>query len=111
MKVDIFLVKDEYSTVANFRSSVEATEYAAKSKQYTVERVEIELPKFRYYSTVKVEKEVKVIKTESDNLDDVIDTHLLNVYRKNNQNKTHTAKALGLTYKTVLKRLKNMGEV
>jgi transcriptional regulator with PAS, ATPase and Fis domain len=116
MKVDVYLVKDEYSTVANFRCSSKATDYAAKNKNYIVERIEVEVPQFRYHSTVKVktilvvqQDDVKVSPT--DKLEDVIDTHILNVYRKLKNNKTHTAKAVGITTKTVAARIRNMGEV
>lgn len=113
MTVDIFLVKDDCSTVANFRCSSKAMEFASKNKAYTVERIEVEMPQFRYHSTVKVEpivtEEVEEIINDSDKLEDVINAHILNVYNKLGKNKTQTSKAVGITYKTVLKRLKGIG--
>ena len=113
MKVDVFLVKDEYSTVANFRCASKAQDFASRNKNLTVERIEVEVPQFRYHSTVRVETipvaQQDGIKTSpTDKIEDVINTHILNVYRKLGNNKTHTAKAVGLTTKTVASRLRGI---
>ena len=113
MKVDIFLVKDEYSTVANFRCSAKATDYASRNKNLTVERIEIEIPQFRYQTTVKVEnipvaQQGELIPSPTDKIEDVINTHVLNVYNRLGKNKSQTAKTVGLTFKTVLKRLRGI---
>lgn len=112
MKVDIYLVKDEYSTVANFNTASKAAEYISNKKYLTVERIEVEAPKWRHVKTVIVESTEDIAPTvtaKTEKLEDVIDTHILNVYNKTKQNKSQTAKIVGLTFKTVLKRLKNMG--
>lgn len=113
MKVNVFLVKDDYSTVANFRCATKAQDYASRNKNLTVERIEIEIPQFRYTTTVKVEnipvaQQGDLITSPTDKIEDVINTHILNVYRKLNNNKTHTAKAVGLTTKTVASRLRGI---
>lgn len=113
MKVDIFLVKDEYSTVANFRCSTKAAEYASRNKCLIVERIEVELPKFRYQTTaevvnIPVAQQSDLILSPTDKVEDVINTHVLNVYNRLGKNKTHTAKAVGLAIKTVIKRLRGI---
>lgn len=112
MKVDIYLVKDEYSTIANFTTANKAMEYAAKNEKLTVERIEIEAPKWKHIKTVSVE--IPVSNTDemtSYKMDDVINAHILNVYNRTNRNKSQTSRIVGLTYKTILKRLKDMGEL
>jgi DNA-binding NtrC family response regulator len=112
MKVEVYLVKDEYSVVANFNTASKAAEYIRNKKDLTVERIEVEAPKWIHVKTVVVENTVKDIVTvaaKTEKLDDIIDTHILNVYNRTSKNKSQTAKIVGLTYKTVLKRLNNMG--
>lgn len=114
MKVDIYLVKDEYSTIANFSTLSKADEFIRNKKDLTIERIEIDAPKWRHVKMVVVENVVKsepTVSTESEKLEDVINTHILNVYNRTSQNKSQTAKIVGLTFKTVLKRLVNMGAI
>lgn len=113
MKVDLFLVKDEYSTIANFRCATKAQDFASKSKNLTVERIEVELPQFRYVKTVNVENSPVTqstipVASPTDKVEDIINAHILNVYNKLGKNKTHAAKALGLTTKTVANKLKGI---
>jgi transcriptional regulator with PAS, ATPase and Fis domain len=112
MKVEVYLVKDEYSTVANFNTFSKAAEYIRNKKDLTVERIEVEAPKWRHIKTVAVEnitKQELPVENKSERIEDIIDIHILNVYNRTSQNKSKTAKIVGLTYKTILKRLKNMG--
>lgn len=114
MKTNLYLVKDEYSTIANFSTLSKANEYIRNKKDLTIERIEIDAPKWRHVRTLVVENEPKnesAVVTKSEKLEDVINTHILNVYNNTYQNKSQTAKIVGLTFKTVLKRLVNMGAI
>ena len=112
MKVEVYLVKDEYSTIANFNTFGKAEEFARNKRDLNIERIEVEAPRWRHVKTVFVDKEVKdtsLVTPKTEKLDDVIDTHILNIYNSTSQNKSQTARILGLSYKTVLKRLNNIG--
>lgn len=115
MKIDIYLVKDEYSTVANFRYQQKALDFASSNKNFTVERIEIELPSYKDFK--KVFKDIKpkdeeLVLDDSDNsLETVVNNHLLKVYIENDRNKLRTAKILGITVKTLYNRFNKMGIV
>lgn len=108
MKIDIYLVKDEYSTVANFRSYEKAIECSLSNSDYTIERIEIELPKYKEFRKEFIEDDIS-LNTESNSLESIINNHCLKVYIENDRNKMKTAKVLGITVKTLYNRFDKMG--
>lgn len=118
MKIDIYLVKDEYSTVANFRYQQKALDFASSNKNFTVERIEIELPSYKdfkkvfkdEYNTLPKDKEL-VLDNSDNSLETVVNNHLLKIYIENDRNKLRTAKLLGITVKTLYNRFNKIGIV
>lgn len=116
MKVDIYLVKDEYSTVTNFRCPNKALDFAAKNSKYTVERIEVEMPIYRGHEKTEVvrssnalHEEIIVEELESEKVEDLVNNHLIKVYNRTKKNKAETARILGLTYKTIYNKLNALG--
>lgn len=117
MKVDIYLVKDEYSTITNFRCSKKASDFASMNPKYIVERIEVELPTY-YRGHEKTEvrasnslyQDIIVEEIEiSEKVEDLVNNHLIKIYNRTKGNKAETARILGLTYKTIYNKLNVLG--
>lgn len=110
MKINIYLVKDEYSTVQNFRCLSKASSFASTNKNFTVERIEIELPQYKEFKK-EFDKLEEEITPNSDKLDSVVNKHIIDIYEKSGRNKSKTARILGVTEKTVYNKLGKLGVV
>ncbi len=120
MKVDIYLVKDENTTIANFRNYPNALEYCLYSKNdsLAIERIEVELPHRNDYKEHKITKEVttqpikdlsEIILNKDDILENVVNNHIVNIYNQTGRNKLRTSKILGIAVKTLYNRFNKLG--
>jgi DNA-binding protein Fis len=112
MKVDIYLVRDEDSTITNFRTSKAAINFVGNNSKYTIERVEVDLPKYKNSNTtlqVKSYQDIELDEQEPVTIDDVVKNHTVKVMNMNLGNKTKTASMLGITVKTLYNKLTEWG--
>lgn len=120
MKFDLYLVKDDNSTITTFRCHKKAMEYIENKHELSVEKIEIELPSHINNTRVKPIQEIKIkdldfedviidTKPESERLEDAVNKHILDVYNRANGNKSETARRLGITIKTIYNKFNALG--
>lgn len=103
MKVDVYLVKDNDNNIINNFQSLHLAEECAKYTKGNVERIEVNIPITQYKQKTT---SPTVQYTGVKSLVDIQNEYMVYVYENVcKKNKTHTARILGITTKTLSSRL------
>lgn len=109
MKVDVYLVKDNDNNIINNFQSLHLAEECAKYTKGNVERIEVNIPNKREVDTSKPKIKVATVLSqyaEIKSLVDIQNEYMIHIYENVcKKNKTHTARILGITTKTLSSRL------
>lgn len=109
MKVDVYLVKDNDNNIINNFQSLHLAEECAKYTKGNVERIEVNIPNKREVEVTQYKQKTTsptVQYTGIKSLVDIQNEYMVYVYENVcKKNKTHTARILGITTKTLSSRL------